>query len=359
MVLVVLGEKLLGVREMQAGPGHQVDQALRGELVVKFLVERVVLADLVHREDKPLGAPAALRDWEHREHHLDLEAAHLAGLVDLEDLARPAEEHLAYQEEHQEENHLVLEHQADREGEHPGVHLDLEFLADRGVHPAGLKAEHLEVQPALEAADQEHPEAHLDLVEECPEEAQVVREKVQLALVVAHPAAARLVLELLADREEHLVEHPEEDHLAQAVAHLVEVRLDRVEEHPADHLVLEHLAGLEAEHSGVHLVPGEEHLAEHLEERLAEEHPEVHLALEAAHLAGLVDLARPAEEHLVDREEHLEEHPEDLAEKPLEVPAEPAESASLAERDRIPQLTLELAHLPALTLAQEQVHMVL
>ena len=183
VVLVVQGEKLPGVRAVQAGRGHRVDRVLRGELVVKFLAERVVLGDLVHREGREhlggreekhpgeLGVLAALGDREHREHHLDLEAAHLADL--------------------------------------------------------------------------------------------------------------------------------------------------------------------------------------------AEEHPWVHLALEAAHLAGLVDLARPAEEHLVDREEHLEEHPEDLAEKPLEVPAEPAESASLAERDRIPQLTLELAHLPALALAQEQVHMVL
>lgn len=337
-MLVVLGEKLLGVREVQAGPGHQVDQALRGELVIKFLVERVVLADLVHREgreDKPLGAPAALGVREHREHHLDLEAAHLAGLVDLEDLedlARPAEEHLADQE-HQEEDrldrveerradHLVLVHQvdlADREEKHLEDH-----LAQAEERPADQEAE--------------HPEAHLDLVEERPEEAQVVREKVQLALVVAHPAAARLALELLADREEHLVEHREKDHLDQAVLHLGEVRLDRVEEHPADHLVLEHPADLEAERPGVHLVPGVEHLADRLAlKHLAEEHPEVQLALE------------PADQ----------EHPEDLAEKPLEVPAEPAESASLAERDRIPQLILELAHLPALALAQEQVHMVL
>ena len=351
MVLVVLGEKLLGVREVQAGPGHQVDQALRGELVVKFLVERVVLADLVHREgrehlggreDKPLGAPAALGVREHREHHLDLEAAHLAGLVDLEDLARPAEEHQEEDRldrvEERRADHLVLVHQvdlADREEKHLEDH-----LAQAEERPADQEAE--------------HPEAHLDLVEERPEEAQVVREKVQLALVVAHPAAARLALELLADREEHLVEHREKDHLDQAVLHLGEVRLDRVEEHPADHLVLEHPADLEAERPGVHLVPGVEHLAEHPEEdqvapeeerladrlalkHLAEEHPEVQLALE------------PADQ----------EHPEDLAEKPLEVPAEPAESASLAERDRIPQLILELAHLPALALAQEQVHMVL
>lgn len=315
-----MGEKLLGVREVQAGPGHQVDQALRGELVVKFLVERVVLADLVHREgrehlggreDKPLGAPAALGVREHREHHLDLEAAHLAGLVDLEDLedlARPAEEHLADQE-HQEEDRL------DRVEERRADHLVLVHQVDLAEHQADREAE--------------HPEAHLDLVEERPEEAQVVREKVQLALVVAHPAAARLALELLADREEHLVEHREKDHLDQAVLHLGEVRLDRVEEHPAD---------LEAERPGVHLVPGVEHLADRLAlKHLAEEHPEVQLALE------------PADQ----------EHPEDLAEKPLEVPAEPAESASLAERDRIPQLILELAHLPALALAQEQVHMVL
>lgn len=352
-----MGEKLLGVREVQAGPGHQVDQALRGELVVKFLVERVVLADLVHREgrehlggreDKPLGAPAALGVREHREHHLDLEAAHLAGLVDLEDLedledlARPAEEHQEEDRldrvEERRADHLVLVHQvdlADREEKHLEDH-----LAQAEERPADQEAE--------------HPEAHLDLVEERPEEAQVVREKVQLALVVAHPAAARLALELLADREEHLVEHREKDHLDQAVLHLGEVRLDRVEEHPADHLVLEHPADLEAERPGVHLVPGVEHLAEHPEEdqvapeeerladrlalkHLAEEHPEVQLALE------------PADQ----------EHPEDLAEKPLEVPAEPAESASLAERDRIPQLILELAHLPALALAQEQVHMVL
>ena len=353
-MLVVLGEKLLGVREVQAGPGHQVDQALRGELVVKFLVERVVLADLVHREgrehlggreDKPLGAPAALGVREHREHHLDLEAAHLAGLVDLEDLedlARPAEEHQEEDRldrvEERRADHLVLVHQvdlADREEKHLEDH-----LAQAEERPADQEAE--------------HPEAHLDLVEERPEEAQVVREKVQLALVVAHPAAARLALELLADREEHLVEHREKDHLDQAVLHLGEVRLDRVEEHPADHLVLEHPADLEAERPGVHLVPGVEHLAEHPEEdqvapeeerladrlalkHLAEEHPEVQLALE------------PADQ----------EHPEDLAEKPLEVPAEPAEPASLAERDRIPQLILELAHLPALALAQEQVHMVL
>ena len=338
MVLVVLGEKLLGVREVQAGPGHQVDQALRGELVVKFLVERVVLADLVHREgrehlgareDKPLGAPAALGVREHREHHLDLEAAHLAGLVDLEDLedlARPAEEHQEEDRldrvEERRADHLVLVHQvdlADREEKHLEGH-----LAQAEERPADQEAE--------------HPEAHLDLVEERPEEAQVVREKVQLALVVAHPAAARLALELLADREEHLVEHREKDHLDQAVLHLGEVRLDRVEEHPADHLVLEHPADLEAERPGVHLVPGVEHLADRLAlKHLAEEHPEVQLALE------------PADQ----------EHPEDLAEKPLEVPAEPAESASLAERDRIPQLILELAHLPALALAQEQVHMVL
>ena len=338
-----MGEKLLGVREVQAGPGHQVDQALRGELVVKFLVERVVLADLVHREgrehlgareDKPLGAPAALGVREHREHHLDLEAAHLAGLVDQEH----QEEDRLDRVEERRADHLVLVHQvdlADREEKHLEDH-----LAQAEERPADQEAE--------------HPEAHLDLVEERPEEAQVVREKVQLALVVAHPAAARLALELLADREEHLVEHREKDHLDQAVLHLGEVRLDRVEEHPADHLVLEHPADLEAERPGVHLVPGVEHLAEHPEEdqvapeeerladrlalkHLAEEHPEVQLALE------------PADQ----------EHPEDLAEKPLEVPAEPAESASLAERDRIPQLILELAHLPALALAQEQVHMVL
>ena len=205
-------------------------------------------------------------------------------------------------------DHLVLVHQvdlADREEKHLEDH-----LAQAEERPADQEAE--------------HPEAHLDLVEERPEEAQVVREKVQLALVVAHPAAARLALELLADREEHLVEHREKDHLDQAVLHLGEVRLDRVEEHPADHLVLEHPADLEAERPGVHLVPGVEHLADRL-----------------------------ALKHLA------EEHPEDLAEKPLEVPAEPAESASLAERDRIPQLILELAHLPALALAQEQVHMVL
>ena len=302
-----MGEKLLGVREVQAGPGHQVDQALRGELVVKFLVERVVLADLVHREGR-----------EHREHHLDLEAAHLAGLVDQEH----QEEDRLDRVEERRADHLVLVHQvdlADREEKHLEDH-----LAQAEERPADQEAE--------------HPEAHLDLVEERPEEAQVVREKVQLALVVAHPAAARLALELLADREEHLVEHREKDHLDQAVLHLGEVRLDRVEEHPADHLVLEHPADLEAERPGVHLVPGVEHLADRLAlKHLAEEHPEVQLALE------------PADQ----------EHPEDLAEKPLEVPAEPAESASLAERDRIPQLILELAHLPALALAQEQVHMVL
>ena len=86
------------------------------------------------------------------------------------------------------------------------------------------------------------------------------------------------------------------------------------------------------------MAPEEERLAARLAlKHLAEEHPEVQLALE------------PADQ----------EHPEDLAEKPLEVPAEPAEPASLAERDRIPQLILGLAHRPALALAQEQVHMVL
>ena len=193
VVLVVQGEKLPGVRAVQAGRGHRVDRVLRGELVVKFLAERVVLGDLVHREgrehlggreEKPpgeLGVLAALGDREHREHHLDLEAAHLADLAE----------------------------------EHPGVHLALE-------------AEHL-------AED-------------------------LLDLVVAHLAG--------------LAEDPEEDHLAQE---------------PAD-----------------------------------------------------------------------QEHRGDLAEKPQEGPAEPAESASLAEQGHTPQqLILDQAHLPAVAQAQEQVRTVL
>ena len=315
MVLVVLlGEELLGVREVQVGRGHQVDQALRGELVVKFLAERVVLADLVHREG--------------REHHLDLEAAHLAGLVDLGDLARPAEEHLVGPEEHQEEDRLDREeHREEHQEEvqlalvvaHPAAaRLVLELLEDWEEHlEEHREKDHLDQVQAVHQADREEHLEEEHLVDQVQAAHQADREehpeKVQLALVVAHPAAARLVLELLEDREEHLVEHREKDHLDQVQA-----------AHQADR-----------------------------EEHLEEEHPEVHLALEEEHLVDQVQAA-----HQADREEQ----PEDLAEKPLEVPAEPAEPAewaSLAERDRIPQLILGLAHRPALALAQEQVHMVL
>ena len=131
---------------------------------------------------------------------------------------------------------------------------------------------------------------------------------------------------------------------APEAAHLVEVQVVQAAAHLADQAAA-HLADLAEEHPGVHLALEAEHLAEDL------------LDLVVAHLAGLAE--DPEEDHLA-QEPADQEHRGDLAEKPQEGPAEPAESASLAEQGHTPQqLILDQAHLPAVAQAQEQVRTVL